>query len=113
MDAGSAAASTPFAVDSGVMEVDSLASASGPWLLLAAVLGAVTLYVRRRRMARRTAAARRFDTVARPSSGLLRRWGQRLSAGQRPQRGMRPMSPVAKATARPGAASRPRHMTNP
>ena len=46
--------------DAGVANVDSLATANGPWLLIMAVVGTVAVYARQRRMARRSAATKQF-----------------------------------------------------
>jgi hypothetical protein len=99
--------------DIGAVGVDSLATASGPWLLLAAALGAVTLYLRKRRTAARRAAVRDRDVAARPPAGLSRHWGLRMLARHRPAHGMRPISPIPGRREATAAALRPRHTNNP
>jgi methionine-rich copper-binding protein CopC len=88
---------------------DSLASANGPWLLLITVLGSVALYARRRRLARRAAAARRFVTPVRPTPGLFRLWGLRQPARKDLPHAMRSGRPSLPSNPFP----RPRHLSNP
>jgi hypothetical protein len=115
-DRASAGESGPAApgVDAGLTEVDALATASGPWLLLAGLVGAVTLYVRKRQMAARRTATADLGAAARPLSGLSRRWGLRLRARTRLAHSMRPMSPipVPRDARVPAAPPRPRHLNN-
>jgi hypothetical protein len=92
--------------------VKSLATASGPWLLVAGVLGAATVYARRWRLARRK-AARHADAnlppVPRP--GLFGSLG--LRARSRPPHARHPASRPLSMPSRPNAVARPRHLNNP
>jgi hypothetical protein len=98
--------------DIGGPEFKSLAVASGPWLILAAVLGAVTLYVRKRRITARKATARRVEAAVPPPAGLWRRWGMRLPARNRLPHDVRAKSLTAVPAPRMKGTPRPRHMTN-
>ena len=98
--------------DEGVPNVESLATANGPWLILIGVLGTVTLYARQRRQARRTAAARRFEKGAQRSKGVYRLWGLRLPAGRGLPHEIRTVGPIGVAKRRSDASGQPRHMTN-
>jgi hypothetical protein len=61
-------------MDTGIAELDSRATANGRWLLLAALAGAVALYVRKRRMAARGRHARlpKLQTASRVRRPLSR-----------------------------------------
>src|SRR5262249_48948661 len=76
-------------------DVETLATANGPWVMLIAVLGSVALYARSKRMARKRAAARRLENQGQPSPGVFRLWGLRLGTkGQLPH-GIRAMNLAA------------------
>jgi len=107
--AGKIGEAVPGVERSAEAEINSLASANGPWLLLITVLGTVALYARRRRLARRAAAASRFDAAVRPTQGLFRLWGLRLPARRGVPHGMRSMRPTHRSNPSP----RPRHLSNP
>jgi hypothetical protein len=99
--------------DNSAAGIDSLAAANGPWLLLAATLGAIVVYLRKRRTTARSAAARVRGAAARPPAGLARHWGLRMLARHRPAHGMRPISLIPARRNATAAALRPRHMNNP
>jgi hypothetical protein len=58
-------------VDPG--DVESLATAQGPWVFLVALVGTVTLFARQRRLARQS-AAHRLAGAAPATRGLFRFW---------------------------------------
>jgi hypothetical protein len=101
---GASPAGNPDAV-----EVGSLLGADGRWCSALAVLGAVTLYVRRR--ARKATTTTGAGVDARPNPGLFRRWGR--STSRKSSGGVHsPQTPHATAP-RSNPCPMPRHLSNP
>jgi hypothetical protein len=96
--------------DTGTGSVEALATASGPWLLMTAVLATVTLYLRHRRLARGK-AVRQFSSGGPPARGPFRLWG--LRSTQPHWRGAQPGRTPGPASSRSKTPSRPRHLINP
>jgi hypothetical protein len=96
--------------DAGGVEVGSLARLDGPWFFILAALGAVTVYGRRSRQARGSAASR-DGADAQPTRSLFRLWGRHASRKASFGRHS-PQAPHV-ATPRPNACPRPKHLSNP